>query len=389
MNRIAGIAAGIAIAALLAAAVLSFDVYDAPSRTLALSLTFGAALGVVMQRSRFCFLCNLRDFHLRGDASGLVAILVALAVGAAGYLAVFGAWMPVVAAERLPPTAHVGPVSPALVAGALVFGFGMSVSGSCLSGHLYRLGEGSIMSLAALAGALAGFGLGFYTWNGLYLADLARGPSVWLPHHLGYGGAAAITAAGLGLLAWAILSRARPQQAAPAPAGALEAVFVRRWPPALAGTLIGLIATLAYFRVSPLGVTAEIGSLARTAASQAGILPETLYGLDGLRGCIAVVKTALLSPNGVFVGGLVAGSLASALIAGQFRPVRPNLRRTAEILVGGVLMGWGAMIALGCTVGVLLSGIHAGALAGWVFLVACVAGAYLGFAAMKRFGKPA
>ncbi len=388
MTRIIGPAAGLLILALLAGAVLSFDVYDAPSRTLATSLVLGAALGFVMQRSRFCFLCNLRDFHLRRDASGLIAILVALAVGAAGYLAVFGAWMPVVAADRLPPTAHVGPVSPALVIGALAFGFGMSVSGSCLSGHLYRLGEGSTMSIAALVGAFLGFGAGFYTWNALYLADLARGPSIWLPHHVGYAGFAALTAAGLGLIAWFVLGRAKaPAPAEPAPP--LEALLVRRWPPAVAGALVGIIATLAYFRVSPLGVTAELGSLARTAASDAGILPQTLYGLDGLRGCIALVKTALLSPNGVFVGALVAGSLASALIAGQFKPVRPNLRRTAEIFLGGILMGWGAMIALGCTVGVLLSGIHAGALAGWVFLFVTVAGAYLGFAAMARFGKPA
>jgi hypothetical protein len=33
-------------------------------------------------------------------------------------------------------------------------------------------------------------------------------------------------------------------------------------------------------------------------------------------------------------------------------------------------MGWGAMVALGCTVGVLLSGISAFALSGWVFAAA-------------------
>jgi hypothetical protein len=41
-------------------------------------------------------------------------------------------------------------------------------------------------------------------------------------------------------------------------------------------------------------------------------------------------------------------------------------------------MGWGAMTALGCTVGVLLSGIHAGAVSGWVFLAACFAGVHIG-----------
>jgi hypothetical protein len=47
-------------------------------------------------------------------------------------------------------------------------------------------------------------------------------------------------------------------------------------------------------------------------------------------------------------------------------------------------MGWGAMTGLGCTVGVLLSGIHAGALSGWVFLAFCTLGVWLGLLAMRR-----
>jgi uncharacterized protein len=53
-----------------------------------------------------------------------------------------------------------------------------------------------------------------------------------------------------------------------------------------------------------------------------------------------------------------------------------------------VLMGWGGMTALGCTVGVLLSGIHAGALSGWVFLVFCGLGAFAGLFLKRRFALP-
>ena len=42
-------------------------------------------------------------------------------------------------------------------------------------------------------------------------------------------------------------------------------------------------------------------------------------------------------------------------------------------------MGFGAMIALGCTVGNLLSGIMAASLSGWVFLIFCALGLYLGW----------
>lgn len=114
------------------------------------------------------------------------------------------------------------------------------------------------------------------------------------------------------------------------------------------------------------------------------LLPETLNGLDGFRGCATVVKAALLSENGLFVLGLVGGSFASAVVAGQFVPRRPSWRDVSAGLAGGVLMGWGAMTALGCTVGVLLSGIRAGALSGWVFLLAAFAGVLIGLPLRRR-----
>lgn len=358
-------------------------------RALAISLVLGAGFGITLQRARFCFLCNLRDFITVGDPRGVLAILIALAVGAAGYAAVLGAWMPVPSPDRLPPDAHVGPVSLTLAFAAFVFGVGMALSGSCLSGHLYRLGEGAPIAPFALLGALIGFGLGFLSWNTLYVADVATARPWWLPHHIGYAGTLGITVAILAALALLVLYRARPAttgQAAPIdplPA-ALRAAFVDRWPAAVGGILVGIIGTIAYFRVAPLGVTAEIGSISRTAAARGGLIPETLFGLDGLRGCATVVKETLLSKNGVFVLALVGGSFAAALAAGQYRPRLPTAGEAVRGLAGGVLMGWGAMTALGCTVGVLLSGIQAGALSGWVFLVFCTLGAVLGLRMMQR-----
>lgn len=356
-------------------------------RPLGFSLAIGAGFGLVLQRSRFCFYCNFRDFLERGDPRGLLAILAALAVGAIGYTAIFGAWLPTPAPDRLPPTAHIGPLSLTLALASFVFGIGMSVSGSCLSAHLYRLGEGAAASPFALLGAAFGFGIGFLTWNGLFLPITSNAVIAWLPHWLGYAGSLLATLAAIALLAVLLLARARPVAPAPAApltlASALEGLLVRRWPALTGGILVGAISTLAYFRVAPLGVTAELGSLVRTAGTGAALLPETLFGLDGLRGCAAVVKDALLSNNGLFVLGLVGASLAAALVADQFKPRRPTLNDALRGLGGGVLMGWGAMTALGCTVGVLLSGIHAGSLSGWAFLLFCS----LGILAARALGK--
>lgn len=360
------------------------------SRDLAFSLAIGAVFGAVLQRSRFCFFCHTRDLLEDRDPRGVLAILLALAVGVLGYVVVFGAWLPIPALDRLPPTAHIGPVSPVLGVAAFAFGIGMAISGSCISAHLYRLGEGSPTAPFALIGTAAGFIAGFASWNPLYLASISAAPVAWLPHTLGYAGTILVTFAVLLVLAFLALAASRHKIAARTAgrldlARVLELVFVQRWPAYLGGLAVGVISAVAYLRVAPLGVTAELGSLSRTLADQWMLLPGTLHGLDGFRGCATVVKQALLSNNGLFIAGLVLASFAAALAADQFHPRVPTFDEIWRGLAGGVLMGWGAMLALGCTVGVLLSGIHAGAVSGWVFLVFSFAGVAAGLWARRRF----
>ncbi|HSV59083.1 MAG TPA: YeeE/YedE family protein [Variovorax sp.] len=346
---------------------------QAGGRAPAFALGLGAALGVVLQRSRFCFYCHTRDYFERHDARGLLAIVVALAVGTVGMHIVMGSWLPVPQAGRLPPDAHIGPVSWALVLAGLAFGIGMVISGSCISAHWYRLGEGSPTAPFALAGSAAGFVLGFNSWNWLYSATIATAPVLWLPRHLGYAGSALLQLALLALAA-ALLWRRLPAPAAgaaPRPASfaaALRRLVQGRWDYWLGGLAVGLIATLVVLRLRPLGVTAALGSAARELGNARGWVPVRLEGLDGFGGCVtAVVESLWRTPNALLVTGLVAGSFAAALASGQFAPRRPRWREVLRGLGGGLLLGWGAMTALGCTVGTLLSGTMAGALSGWVF----------------------
>ena len=133
-------------------------------------------------------------------------------------------------------------------------------------------------------------------------------------------------------------------------------------------------------------MTAELGARARQAKDALGLLQPRLEGLDTLRGCIAIVRDAALTPNGLFVGGLVLASFAAALGANQFRPAWPTVSKAVRGLGGGVLLGWGAMTGLGCTIGTLMSGIMAGALSGWVFGVAVFAGVAVTLHVGRRLG---
>ena len=379
-----GALAGALVGAAVIAVALTLPERSPDGRSLPLSFLFGAGFGVVLQRARFCFFCVTRDFLDKRDPRGLLGIVAALAIGLIGYHLVFGAWLPVPNPPRLPPDAHIGPVSWVLALGAFVFGLGMAISGSCISAHLYRLGEGALASPVALIGAAIGFALGFATWNTLYLRSIQEAPVLWLPHHLGYGGSLALQLGVLALVALWLLRHRWPAE--PRAADPFTAILRRRWPAHVGGILIGALAVLAYFRVGPLGVTAELGSLARTAADGLALLPSRLEGLDGFAGCATAVKQAVLSRNGVFVLGLVLGAFAAALVAGDFQPRRPSASELGRALLGGVLMGWGAMVALGCTVGVLLSGTMAGAVSGWVFIPCCLAGLWLGWRGRQRLG---
>ena len=341
------------------------------------SLLIGLALGIVFERGRFCFFCIFRDSIESRKNSGFLSVITALAVGAVGYAIVFGMYLPDTSSEYLPPGAHIGPTSWVLAVAALAFGFGMALSGACISGHLYRIGQGSLRAIPALIGALIGFGLGFITWNTLYLRAIQEAPTLWLPHYIGYAGSLAVTLFVLGVIAYFLLKS--NTESAPEKISGL-ALLRSKFSPATTGALVGVIGTIAYMRIEPLGVTRQLSAISRKAFDKQSLLPETINGLDTLAGCVGIV-TETISNNGWLIIGFVLASFAGALSANRFKFEIPTVRNSSTALVGGILMGWGSMTALGCTVGVLLSSTQAFAVSGWVFFLFAFLGVFLGIKA--------
>lgn len=348
------------------------------------SLLIGTALGIVFERGRFCFFCIFRDGIEYKVTTPFLSIFSAIAVGSIGYAIVFGMFLPDTTTGELPPAAHIGPVSWVLALAAFIFGIGMALSGACISGHLYRLGQGSLRAIPALLGALVGFGLGFITWNDLYLGSIQEAPVLWLPHLLGYSGALIATLGlviGLSILALKLgkkddkysLPVAQPLSVA----NLRDQLVKRRWPPIFSGSLVGVIGVLAYLRVEPLGVTRQIGSSTRTFLNANGLIPENLNGLDVMTGCIGII-TDLITNNGWILIGIVVASFAAALSGNRFKLGGLNLPNGLTALIGGVLLGWGGMTALGCTVGVLLSSTQAFSIAGWIFFAFALLGTFIG-----------
>lgn len=358
-------------------------------RETAFAWTAGAVFGLALQRSRFCFFCNLRDFVDRREAGGVLAILFSLAVGLVGYHVVTGAWIVDPFAGHLPPKAHISPVGWNLILGGFVFGLGMAISGSCISAHLYRLGEGAVVCGFALAGLIPGFVLGFATWNPVYLTLVSGRKAVWLPAYGGFFVALVGQLLVLGAFAFGVWKFSRRNEAVSVVlekslAEIARAVFVRRWPGWVGGLVIGLLSAVVVLRLEPLGVTSEFSRLARWIGDTLGLLPDRLEGLDVIRGCSARVSDGLISRSGFFLIALVGASLAAALAAGEFALEWPKRNAALAAVAGGVLLGLGATWSFGCTIGTLLSGIHASALSGWIFFPSLLAGVLSGLPLRRR-----
>ena len=352
-----------------------------------ISLMIGISLGLLLERGRFCFFCIYREGIEEKNTTPFLSILVAIASGSVGYAIIFGQFLPDTSTDSLPPAAHIGPVSWPLVVAALAFGIGMSLSGACISGHLYRIGQGYLRAIPALIGVLVGFVIAFLTWNWLYLRAIADAPTIWLPHTFGYAGSILVTF--LALIAIAIFAIRKGKNSEPirsqpiavlTPLNIYRKLIVERWSPITTGALVGIVGTFAYLRVEPLGVTRQLSTSARTFMENRNIGPDSILGLDRMAGCIAVVSEAITN-NGWLAIGIIGSSFAAALAGGRFKLSKLTFKNSIASLIGGVLLGWGSMTALGCTIGVLLSGTQAFALSGWIFFLFSFLGVWLGIKA--------
>ncbi|PJZ47583.1 hypothetical protein CH362_18415 [Leptospira saintgironsiae] len=159
-----------------------------------------------------------------------------------------------------------------------------------------------------------------------------------------------------------------------------------RWPSWIGGIGAGVLSFVYYLRVRPVGVTSELGRLSREVGNLLQIIPTRLEGLDTISGCVTSAEGArFFTINAVFVLSLVFGSFGSAVGAKQFSfSLGENPGFKAGIsLFGGIFLGWGAMVSIGCTFGTFFSGISAHSLSGFVFAIGLVPGILAGLALLK------
>lgn len=114
-------------------------------------LVFGLIIGVVMQRSRFCFVKAFREPFLTGDGEMTKAVILAVVIGVLGFSIL--KWTDLKDWDTQIASAFwLGSLL-----GGTIFGIGMSISGGCATGCLWRAGEGQIkLWIAIFAFGLSG-----------------------------------------------------------------------------------------------------------------------------------------------------------------------------------------------------------------------------------------
>lgn len=154
------------------------------------------------------------------------------------------------------------------------------------------------------------------------------------------------------------------------------------WNPYIAGVVLGLV-LLASFLVMGFGLGSS-GAVTRFAVSGAHLVaPKAIetnayfsqyYG----PGKHVLEDWLVFEVLGVFLGGVLGAYSAGRLKLGVEKgPRATTALRFALAVSGGVLMGFAARLARGCTSGQALTGGAALSLGSWVFMMAVFTGGYL------------
>jgi hypothetical protein len=342
----------------------------------ALAFVFGA----VANRTNFCTMGAVSDIVNMGHWGRMRMWLLTIAVALVGT-----SLLQYVGLIDLSKSVYQRPTLNwlSLGLGGLLFGVGMTMAAGCANKNLVRLGAGSVRSLVVLTFmAISAYmtlkGL-FGQWRAGYLDPVAIDlkalgwPDQSLPTLLArLTGVPARTAllATLGALVVALLIFVFKDRRFRANATQIVGAVV-----------LGLTIVAGWYLSGHLGYgenpetleTVYFATNSRTLESMSFVGPMA-YGLELL---MLWTDQSLHVTFGIAsVIGVVLGSFAYAVATRQFRwEGLASLQDLRNQLIGAVLMGFGGVTALGCTIGQGLSGLSTLALGSFIAVAGILAGA--------------
>lgn len=312
-------------------------------------------MGYIFERGDFCFHSTWRGFMRRPRQLDLFrAYLMTLLVSVPlvrGMMAL--GWIE----PWIPPFAW-----QASVVGGLVFGVGMVVGASCITGLFYKLGHGMLGVLVGLAAWTVGDVLVYLgplkpLRDALYGSLVAvNGESATVTNLLGPVSVVLLGVLGVGTAVYLYRSPRNNRD--------------KLWNWLALGLATGLFTSLAWLLARAGGSNYTFG----TSGVPSGIV-AAIRGQD--TGWTSWIPLALIS--------IIPGAFIAAKRSGTLWVRGETPRRYAELAIGGLLMGVGAGIAGGCNLGHTLVGVPLLSLGSITSTVAMAAGVFLADRASKIY----
>ncbi|KPG01954.1 hypothetical protein IP86_01250 [Rhodopseudomonas sp. AAP120] len=341
----------------------------------------GIALGYALYQATFGFSAGFRALLRDGRTAHVRAQCLMLATATLAFLptleagTVFGQ----------PVRAFVFPAGVALGAGAFMFGVGMQLGGGCASGTLYTVGGGSTRMLITLLFIVVG-ATSAAQHAELWL-DLPTLPSVSLLSALGLLPLLALYAAVFALLWHFALGHERRRHGSAVSiwqrASTLEWSFA--WG-ALALAALNFATLLIAGR--PWGITQAFALWGSKTLDLTGLADPVFWAFwEQPTRAEALHRPLWVDTTSVMDVAVVVGALLAAGLAGRFSPQwRTTPSHLLASVIGGLLLGAGAIIATGCNISAMFSGIASGSLHGWLWIAAALPGNWLGVQLRPLFG---
>ncbi|MBF0465070.1 MAG: YeeE/YedE family protein [Nitrospirae bacterium] len=152
--------------------------------------------------------------------------------------------------------------------------------------------------------------------------------------------------------------------------------FLRRkeWMPIGTGILFGLLEVLSFYMSDrPLGSS-------RGYTTIGSIIEYVFFPAHAQKVAYWQLYEPYLEWTITLIAGIVFGSFVSSLMSGQFKfTLVPDMWKTTMkssvsnrwfwAFIGGVLVGFGSRLAMGCTLGMLIAGVIQLAPAGFIFMM--------------------
>ncbi|MBE0493531.1 MAG: YeeE/YedE family protein [Thiomicrospira sp.] len=347
---------------------------------LAFALAF--ILGATAQRSNFCAVGGLRDRLTLGNGTRLWTFVAAMGVG----IIISGSleWFNVMnLSDSHPPYRTADFAWGRYIIGGFIFGLGMVLATGCGMRNTVKLGQGSYKSLwlVALMSVMA-YIMTRTSFYGEWIMPIMAPLTI----HLDYAGSQDLASLIFGsgsqyidhallVLSWAIgLSFLY---------FAFRNAEFRRPMPVITALIVGAIIAAAYALTG--------GQLGAYVMEEAAFMESPPIGLgtqsftfaapmgDTVNFLMSPTNLSLISFGLIAVVGVALGSFVSSLINREFKVTGFDSAKDGVISsIGALLVGFGAVLAMGCSVGHGLSGVATLALGSFVAVAAITAGALVG-----------